>query len=147
MSVSIEVRNLQRRFPLNTSCLNRITRKILSSLGVRQGQVSLAFVTNQKIRVLNKRFLKRDYATDVLAFGSGAGRGPAGKSPAGIRGEIVISADMAKTNAGRYRVSFQREIVLYVIHGILHLLGYDDHGQIQCRRMRKKEQDMLRLFP
>lgn len=91
---------------------------------------------------MNKKYLGRAYATDVLAFDA---REHAGRAPARatLAGDIIISVDVARTNARLYGVPFTRELALYVIHGILHLLGYDDHTPRDVKRMRRKEQQLL----
>ena len=63
-----------------------------------------------------------------------------------IAGEIFISVDAACKNAPLYNMTVQRELVLYLIHGILHLLGYDDHGPKQIKRMRQREEQILRAI-
>ncbi len=104
------------------------------------------FVTNCGIRILNKKFLGHDYATDVLAFDLTDGeisRQRGRKKFCQIEGEIIISAMKASENARKFETSPQEELVLYVVHGILHLLGYDDHRQSDIKRMRKKEQEVM----
>ena len=61
-------------------------------------------------------------------------------------GEIIISADTAKTNAKIYKTSFMYEILLYAIHGILHLLGYNDKTEREIKKMRKKEKQLLQII-
>jgi probable rRNA maturation factor len=110
--------------------------------GVKEASLSFVFVTRQKISALNKKYLGRAYATDVLAFDARekAGRARSGEA---LVGDIIISVDAARTNARTYGVPFSRELALYVIHGILHLLGYDDHTPRDVKRMRRKEQQLL----
>ena len=91
--------------------------------------ISILFVTNSIIRQLNKKFLGRHYATDVLAFETG---------------DIVVSVDMAIENAKHFKTDLKRELVLYVIHGLLHLLGYDDHRPKDIALMRQKEIQCLK---
>lgn len=91
---------------------------------------------------MNKKYLGRAYATDVLAFDARDGiKRVAAKEP--LAGDIIISADAARANAQKYGVPLTRELALYVIHGILHLLGYDDHAPRDVQRMRRKEQQLL----
>ncbi|OGX40717.1 MAG: rRNA maturation RNase YbeY [Omnitrophica WOR_2 bacterium RIFCSPLOWO2_12_FULL_50_9] len=125
--------------------MTRITKTILRYEKVRRAELGVVFVSSQKIKALNKKFLHRDYATDVLAFDlREGGISRDSKARRGeLMGDIVISADTAAYNAGIYRTSLEKEIILYVIHGILHLLGYDDHRPQDIQRMRKKEQEIL----
>ena len=84
--------------------------------------------------------MRHDYATDVLTFDSTA---KDRRSP--IEGEIIISVQTAKQNAVEYGVNLKEEIMLYMIHGVLHLLGYEDHSLSGIKKMRKKEKDLMSL--
>ena len=108
-----------------------------NALGYR---LSLVFVTRQRIQALNKRYLKRTYATDVLSFDLSA-RGSRSKE---IKGEVIISTQAAVANSRVYGTSIAKEIDLYVVHGILHLLGFDDHSPAEIKRMRAAENEVLK---
>jgi len=82
------------------------------------GKINLVLMSDREIRKLNARFRKKDKATDVLAF-------PMGED--GMQGDIAISTETAKRNAKRFGVSYKNELKRLVIHGVLHLLGYE-HG-------------------
>lgn len=113
--------------------------------------MTLVFVTSRKIRACNKKFLNRDYATDVLAFeGEQEGRGErkgvcVSVHGRRIAGDIMISTDAVLVNARRFGTRPEEELVLYVIHGILHLLGCDDHRPRDTKRMRAKEKELLEV--
>ncbi len=145
----IEIENQQKKIPLDPSRIITIIRKILKHEHIRQVNLSVAFVTDRKIRALNKRFLKRDHPTDVLAFDLTRTQGPSfAKASAGRRkidGEIIISTITAYHNAKRFQTSPYREVILYVVHGILHLLGYDDHAPGDRKKMRLKEKQIMEL--
>ncbi len=132
------VESLQKKIPINLPRIGRIARTILKREGVREATLSIAFVSSLKIRSLNRQYLRRDYVTDVLAFDLRED-----KKSQGVSGDIAICVDMALRNAKTYRTSLDRELVLYVAHGILHLLGFDDHSPRDVRAMRKKEQGIL----
>lgn len=83
------------------------------------GRVDVSLVNDRTIRRLNRSFRRKDKPTDVLAFRYGE---------KGILGDVVISKDTALRNAKRYGVSYRRELKRLVIHGVLHVLGYD-HGR------------------
>ncbi len=126
--------------PIQASRLKRQIRRILEAEGVSAAEITVVFVGAQKIRALNRRFLRRDYATDVLAFDTRdprAGRGV-------VQGDIVISTDAARKNARVFGNDPRRELTLYVIHGVLHLLGYDDHAPNDIRRMRAREEALMK---
>lgn len=95
-----------------------LIRKILTGEG-RKGRINLVLVTDREIRELNRKFRRLDRATDVLSFNM---------NEDGILGEIAISTETAARNARRYRVGLKREMKRLVVHGVLHILGYD-HGE------------------
>jgi probable rRNA maturation factor len=91
-----------------------------------EGEINLVLMSDREIRKLNRKFRGRDKATDVLAF-------PMGED--GILGDVAISTQTARKNARRFGVGYQNEMKRLVIHGTLHLLGYE-HGE----RMRRAEE-------
>ena len=95
--------------------------------------LSIAFVTNAAIRKINKRFLKHDFATDVISF-------PLGTD---LVGELVISAEFAVGEAAKRKIPVEEELLRYVAHGILHLLGYDDHRPADRTAMWKRQEREL----
>lgn len=136
--MEIAFENLQKKVSLNPPQILKIAKTILLHEGVEKASLSIVFVTRQRIKALNKKFLHRDYVTDVLAFDSSEG----GRAKQ-IAGDIIISTDAVLKNAKVYETTPVRELALYVIHGILHLLGFDDHKPQDIKRMRKKEQELL----
>jgi probable rRNA maturation factor len=112
-------------------------REILRSLRCRGDQISILLTSDREIRGLNRRYRSVDAATDVLSF-------PAGPGPrAGDLGDVVISVDSASRYARQAGWSLREEVQFLVVHGILHLLGYDhlqDRGamnRIQSRLTRR----------
>lgn len=99
-------------------------------------------MNNKKIKELNSKFHARPETTDVLAFDLSSGL-----KKEGILADIVISADKAAENAGIFATSVQQELGLYAIHGVLHLLGYDDSTPQKKARMRFKECQFIKLKP
>ncbi len=97
----------------------------------------MSLVDDREIRRLHARYLGRRRATDVIAFNL---EGPA---PSLLLGEVVISADTALRQSRRVRVPVALEIDLLLVHGILHLVGWDDHAPVDARRMHERERDIL----
>ena len=85
------------------------------------------------MRAINKKYLNHDYVTDVLTFDFGD-----------TCGEIIICPRIACANAKAHQTSTESEIILYVIHGILHLAGFDDHSSRDILQMRRMEKELLR---
>ncbi len=136
----IEIKNLQTKIPISLLSIKAVIRKILKKEGIIPACLSIVFVTNRKMKAMNKKYLRHDYATDVITFDLREC-----KDPKVMNGEIIISAEMAANNAREFGVPVKKEIVLYVVHGILHLLGYDDHSPSQIKKMRAKEQELMAL--
>jgi len=141
--MTVAIANRQRLVPLDRKGLRALCRAILAAHG-RQANLSLCYVDDVAIRILNRRFLGRDEATDVLAFpledeGTVAGSAPEER----LLGEIVVSTEKAQAESRRRRIPVARELALYTAHGLLHLLGYDDHTPAARRRMRHAERAAL----
>src|SRR5260370_42503127 len=120
--------------------MREIVRAVLCEEGISEAEISLAFVDNLAIHQLNKRYLGHDEPTDVLSFPMSD---PASKR---LTGELVIGAEVAQIEAESRGHDVQAELALYVIHGLLHLCGYDDKSGADAQRMRERERDYLRLF-
>src|SRR3954449_9000162 len=93
-----------------------VVRAVLDGEGVKDAEISLAFVDNPTIHRLNKRYLDHDEPTDVLSFPLSEGKK--------FAGELVIGAEVAQVQAAERGHDVQDELGLYVIHGLLHLCGY-----------------------
>jgi probable rRNA maturation factor len=114
--------------------------------------LSVAIVDGLTMRRLNATHLDHDFDTDVLSFlfevqqrqpATGDALRGAGKA---IEGEVIVSADMAVRQAHEFDWSPQDELVLYLVHGLLHLVGYDDLSPDEKRVMRSRERDILSLW-
>ncbi len=131
--IRVAIANRQELVELDRPRLRDLVRRVLAGEGVDGAEISLAFVDDAAIRRLNKRFLDHDQPTDVISFPLSE----PGSSP--LVGELVISTETARRAARRLRQRVERELSLYVIHGLLHLCGYDDQGAKDRRRMRQRE--------
>ena len=146
--MNITVENHQKRIPLKPQTILLAAKKILRHEKVKTVDLSIVFVLDSKIKSLNKKYLQENHPTDVLSFDfksvtRGNHEPRVTNNESRINGEIIISADTALRNARAYQTSPQQEILLYVIHGILHLLGYDDHSPDDIQEMRRKEEELM----
>lgn len=116
----------------------RFARGVLKSLGKTGMDLSMVLTGDREIRRYNRKYLKHDRATDVLAFGYAA------PASAHFLGDIMISVDQAKAYARRFGIAWRDELELYIVHGILHLLGYDDHAPADKKKMRAEESRVLK---
>ena len=141
--MDITLKDHQKKVRLNSPQILTVIRAILRHENVNAAILSIVFVSHQKIRALNKKYLKRNYVTDVLAFDLKDNEFPKQMSKT-LTGDIIISTDAALKNVNTFQTTLSQELVLYIVHGILHLLGYDDHKPADVKRMRRKEQDILK---
>ena len=144
--MEITFKNLQKKVTLNPPQILKAVATILRHEGVDRASLSIVFVSSQRIKALNKKFLGRDYTTDVLAFDLSdetSAKNKIKRKPRTVLGDIIISTDAVLKNARAYKTGLSEETALYVIHGILHLLGFDDHKTRDAQRMRRKEQQLL----
>jgi probable rRNA maturation factor len=109
---------------------------ILQDAGVRRGSISIAIVDDPQIHELNRRYLDHDYPTDVLSF-------VLEREGDLLEGEVVVSADTALRTAQRLNWPAEHELLLYVVHGTLHLAGYDDLDPASKVQMRQQERLVL----
>ena len=103
----------------------------------RQAELSIAIIGDEEMTALNLRYLHRDRPTDVLAF-------PYGQEGGRVSGEVVVNADQAVREAATRSHSAEDELMLYVVHGVLHILGYDDGKAAEAKRMHRRERELLR---
>ncbi|MEK7865529.1 MAG: rRNA maturation RNase YbeY [Planctomycetota bacterium] len=136
----VTLTNRQDLAPLRKRAIVDAVRGVLRREGCAL-DVELVFVDSDGIREVNRRFLGRRGVTDVIAFPLAEGVAPPGTP---LLGEVVVCVERAISEARRRRLPLDREIVLYAIHGVLHLLGYDDHAAADIRRMRAAESEALR---
>ncbi len=139
--IRLSVSNISKCWFLNKKKLKSIVRSVLKSVGINEANISLVFCSDREIRRLNFLYRGKDRPTDVLSFSMREGKRLKGDSS--ILGDVVISVDRARKQAKRFSSTFKREIYLYIIHGILHLLGYDDQSISSRKRMRRKEIQIL----
>ena len=102
------------------------------------GNISVIFCSDNYILDINQRFLQHDYFTDIITFDYSEG----GK----ISGDLFISIDSVRENSLEYGTDFEDELHRVVVHGVLHLIGYDDHTDEDIKMMRAKENYYLSLY-
>lgn len=112
-------------------------------------EISVVFVDNKKIRQLNREYRNKDQATDVLSFAMQINKESIISNNTDIPvalGDIVISVEKAKEQAEEYHHSFQRELGFLIVHGFLHLLGYDHNTQVEEEKMFQRQKEILKEF-
>jgi probable rRNA maturation factor len=137
--ICVEVCNEQSALPVDADLARRAVAVVLAGESVTCATISIAVVDDPTMRELNRRYLNHDYNTDVLSF-------LLDESDGRLDGEIIVSADTAIMRASEFAWSADDEMLLYVIHGTLHLTGYDDHSDVDRGRMRRKEMQYLQAL-
>ena len=137
----IEIVNRQRNRKINAKQWREFGEKALQAIGSRKQEATIVFVGDEAIRKLNRQFRGQDYVTDVLSFPSEAE--PFEIENGSQLGEVVISVQRAAAQAKEHGLSFSDEVRQLILHGLLHLCGYDhetDNGQMNRLelRLRKK---------
>jgi len=128
-----------RKVPVkNRKKIKELLGMVLTLEGGRIGVVNIVFCSDEYLAEVNRQFLERDYFTDVISFGGEEG----GK----VSGDILISSDRISENARDYGTTFEDELRRVMIHGLLHLSGYDDANEEQKGLMTGLENRYLKLF-
>lgn len=112
------------------------------------GDISVVFCSDPYILDINRKYLGHDYYTDIITFDYCEGGEPgvvgAGKR---LNGDLFISIDTVTANAEEYGATFHEELHRVIVHGVLHLIGYDDHSEADIAMMRAKEREYLDRMP
>ena len=137
--ISIEIANQQNVLDIDEVRLKAAVAAVLEEERIEDAQISLAVVDDETIHELNRRYLGHDYATDVLSF-------VLERSRQRLEGQVIVSAEMAVSNARQYGWETGDELLLYVIHAALHLVGVDDGTPEGRHEMRGREGSVLSRF-
>jgi probable rRNA maturation factor len=135
----IAISNQQSRHAVDETRLKQAAEAVLHDSPYFSAAVSLAVVDDATIHELNRRHLDHDWPTDVLSF-------VLEDDDTHLEGEVILSADTAAATAAELGIASSEEQLLYVIHGMLHLVGYDDKSGDDVRKMREAEARYLQKF-
>jgi len=131
--------SFQKRISFSAKEVRRIVRKIQEEVGFHLSELTISFIDDASIHEVNREYLNHDYPTDIITFDYSE------KNKTFIEGEILISFDTAIINAKKFKVTPENEYTRLIIHGILHLLGYDDRTAAKKKIMKNKENSLLKL--
>ncbi len=135
MPLEIRIKNLDKRKKIDRIAVKEAVLGVLRGFGKRDCAIDITFVGTRRIKALNKKYMKRRGPTDVLSFSLGGKR---------LIGDIYISSEAAKSNAKRFNTCFRKEILLYAIHGALHVLGLGDKTAGEKKKIRRLESRFLK---
>ena len=120
----------------------RLTTRWLKEVALREGckigAVSVIFCSDPVILDVNRKYLGHDYYTDIITFDY--------CEEEVLNGDLFISVDTVRANAAEYGTLFHEELSRVIVHGVLHLIGYDDHSEADIAEMRMKENEYLELL-
>lgn len=137
-AIEIEISDTQGYLHVVPENLAALARSVLIAEGRHQASISIALVDQATIHAINREHLGHDWPTDVISFDLSE----SGDSV--LAGELVVSAEMAAMTAGDLGVEPDDELALYIVHGILHICGYDDLSEAGAAAMRRREDELLR---
>ena len=143
----LQVRNRQSARAINTKEVREIARVLLEAeLGLQRYELAVHFVSAKKMAEINWEFLQHEGSTDVISFDyrEGYAEGAAEFEGLDLAGEIYISVADAEKQAREFGTKWQEEIVRYVVHGVLHLRGYDDLVPAKRKVMKREENRLVR---
>jgi probable rRNA maturation factor len=147
----IDIYDSQGYLDIDSAQVQEQVEQTLAAEELLSATISIAIVDNETIHELNRKYLNHDFATDVLSFllecdpEANSPELPRGRGKR-IEGEIIISAEMAVESASEFHWSPAEEFVLYLVHGILHLCGYDDLTVDERELMRSRETQILKCW-
>jgi len=121
-----------------TGELRRFLEKVIGDEELLPGDLNFIFTNDASIIQINREFLGHDYFTDVITFNNSEG--------SILNGEIYLSVDTIKRNAQEYKVKLYQEIARVMIHGVLHLCGYNDDSERSRKVMLKRQEELLKEF-
>ena len=143
--MKILIQNRQKLIPLNQGKIRKAAQRILAALAYPDAELSLLFVDDVRIQELNRQYLHRDKPTNVIAFSMREGEFST-LHPT-LLGDLVISVETARRQSSRFCLNEMGMVMLLMIHGILHLVGYDHEGsKTEARKMSLKQQELLKLI-
>ena len=142
---TIQIANQQAVVAVDRAAVRRTVREVLRARGVRGARVSVAVVDDSAMRELKKAYYGMAEATDVLSFDLGGEEGeePPGEESWSLDIEVVVNAQRAQREAAGRRAEVEGELHLYLVHGLLHQMGYDDGTAAAARAMHEEEDRLL----
>ena len=138
------IKNQQEIMPVEAKKIRKAAERILASLRISGYELSVLLLDNKGIRAVNKKYLNRNRPTNVISFS--LTEGEFGNINPHVLGDVVISVEKALEQAETRGTSLEEELTFLLIHGVLHLVGYDHEGKRDERsKMEEKEKEVYRF--
>ena len=135
---SIDVTDRQKHLRIGSVWLERLVQRALAAEGIDQAEIGILLVDDRRIAKVHDEWLGEPGPTDVITFDLSEAGGTV------LCGDLVVSAETAKRMSGEFGWTPRQELAYYVIHGLLHLTGYDDRDPADRRAMRSRERAVMR---
>lgn len=124
---------------IDKKLIHKIVKKLSEDLNLKILAMQINFVNSKEITYINRKYLKHNYSTDIITFNYS-------ETKSGIDGEIYISIDDAASNSKKFNVTFREELLRLIIHGFLHLIGYDDDNSKNKAKMKRLENKLFNQY-
>lgn len=131
--------NYRGTIKIDKSLIHKIVKKLTEDLNFKISSMQINFVNSKEMTRINSKYLNHNYSTDIITFNYSETKNE-------LDGEIYISIDDAASNSKKFRVTFIEEVLRIVIHGFLHLLGYDDKGKKDKLVMKRLENSLFNQY-
>ncbi|MBP7342199.1 MAG: rRNA maturation RNase YbeY [Syntrophaceae bacterium] len=144
--MNIQIDNRQKCIKIDKRRIRRLSARLLKLIGCSPKELSITFVDDPAIRTINREYLGKDKPTNVISFS--LLEGEYGNINPDVLGDVVISAETALRDAGAGHYCVDEEIVFLIIHGVLHLTGYNHENTTRANalKMKRKERELFRLL-
>jgi len=144
--MTIQIENRKKRVKIEKRKIRKDVTKLMKLLNCADMEVSISLVSDEEIQRINQQYLFKDRPTNVISFSLQEGE-YGGVNPR-VLGDIVISVDTALRDAEKGSLTFENEITFLIIHGLLHLMGYnhENTSRANARKMKMKENELFELM-
>jgi len=137
--LTVNISSSQRALRIPRKKITALVEFVVAAQSTQVDEVDIAVVTSSRIAALNRRYLQHAGSTDVLSFDLSV---PGG----GIIAQVVVCGDVAVSQARSRRIGPQRELMLYIVHGLLHVMGFDDTTPQAAEKMYARQEELLEAF-
>ena len=144
MGQSILIANRQRTKKINSRLLKQIASALFVELKIGEAELDINLVATREMTLINETFLQHEGSTDVITFDHHDSASRITHHASGIHGELFVCVDDAVAQAKEFNTSWQSELVRYIVHGVLHLLGHDDLKPDLRSKMKREENRLVR---
>ena len=144
--MNLAIANRQRTKKINVRLLKQIVAALFAKLKITEGELGISLVGAKEMARVNWQFLQHEGSTDIITFDHSECGVRSAECGVKIYGELFVCVDDAIKQAKEFKTSWQTEVVRYVVHGVLHLLGYDDLKPALRRTMKREENRLVRLL-